>query len=312
MANELVKKEENAMVMDDSQFQMYLDTAKFEHNWRIGNLFAKSDLVPPQFKGKPENCMLAFNMATRLRVDPVMLMQKTCVIQGRPSMEAQLVIALVNARGPFKGPIHWEMLGKGEDRLCTAYAIHKGTGQRCEATVTWKMVELEGWSKKAGSKWLTIPEQMFKYRSAVFLARLYCPEVILGFETTDEVYDTYGRKQETSEKVSGLEGRLSKKIESTVSDTEGPEAPDAPGLRQIDDLMGDEIGSPEEASAEQTMDEPQSKGNEDPEHQECRFLCNDCSFEDDHFAKIVKKGEFAGWKCIKCFSSNTVDRRPAK
>ena len=79
----------------------------------------------------------------------------------------------------------------------TAFATHKKTNQICEATVTWDMVVAEGWNldktmKSGGvqkSKWNTMPDVMFTYRSATFFARFYCPEVLLGMQTKEELYD---------------------------------------------------------------------------------------------------------------------------
>jgi hypothetical protein len=48
------------------------------------------------------------------------------------------------------------------------------------------MAEAEGWTKKAGSKWLTMPDQMFAYRSAAWLIRRVCPEVVMGMMTAEE------------------------------------------------------------------------------------------------------------------------------
>ena len=52
-----------------------------------------------------------------------------------------------------------------------------------------QMAKDEGWSTKSGSKWRTMPEQMMKYRAAAFFARVYCPNVLMGFQTTDEIND---------------------------------------------------------------------------------------------------------------------------
>jgi hypothetical protein len=183
-------RETRAMVVDDGEFSMLLDSAKFAQLQRIGVMYARSKMVPAHFQGDEPSCMVAVQMAMRLNIDPFMFLQKTYVVGGKPGMEAPLVIALVNTRGPFKGPINWDLKRDektGEVMECTAYATHKGTGQVCSSTITWKMVEAEGWSKKNGSKWLTLREQMFKYRSAAFLARLYCPEVIMGMSTADEL-----------------------------------------------------------------------------------------------------------------------------
>jgi hypothetical protein len=51
------------------------------------------------------------------------------------------------------------------------------------------MVEAEGWNKKPGSKWLTMPEQMFLYRAGAFLVRVYAPEIAMGLPTIEELRD---------------------------------------------------------------------------------------------------------------------------
>ena len=51
------------------------------------------------------------------------------------------------------------------------------------------MAENEGWSKKNGSKWLTVPQVMLRYRAASFFARMNCPELTLGYYSKDEVLD---------------------------------------------------------------------------------------------------------------------------
>ncbi len=181
---------EELIVKDSGEYAMLFDTAKFNQAWRVATAFAQSGLVPDHFKDNIGGVFVVLHMATRMGLDPFMVLQKTYMVHGRPGMEAQLVIALVNSRGPFTGPIQWETSGTGDTRQWTAYATHKTTGERCEATVTWAMVKAEEWSTKKGSKWMTLPDLMGRYRSATFLARLYCPEVIMGLSTADELEDT--------------------------------------------------------------------------------------------------------------------------
>ena len=181
---------EELIVHDSGEYAMLFDSARFNQAYRVATAFATSGLVPDHFKNNPAGVFVVLHMATRLALDPFMALQKVYMVHGRPGMEAQLVIALVNARGPFTGPIQWEFSGEGDKRQWTAFATHAKTGERCEATVTWAMVKAEGWAAKNGSKWLTIPDLMGRYRSATFLARLYCPEVILGLSTADELEDT--------------------------------------------------------------------------------------------------------------------------
>lgn len=188
----VVPEKKALTVVDDGEFSMLLDSGKFGQLQRIGTMYARSKMVPAHFQGDEPSCMVAVQMAMRLGIDPFMFLQKTYVVGGKPGMEAPLVIALINTRGPFKGPIDWDLKrdDKGDVIECTAYATHRETGKVCSSTITWKMVEAEGWSKKNGSKWLTLREQMFKYRSAAFLGRLYCPEVLMGMGTVDELHDS--------------------------------------------------------------------------------------------------------------------------
>ncbi len=180
---------EQLIVRDNSEFALLLDSARFNQAWRVAKLFAASEMVPKHFQGKPESVFVVLHMALRLQVDPMMLMQNTYMVHGRPGMEAKLKIGLANSRGPFTGPIQYRLEGEGKDKRCTAYATHAKTGEVCEMTVDWKMVEAEGWSKKEGSKWLTLPDLMFRYRAASFLISLYCPEVVLGLPSVEELED---------------------------------------------------------------------------------------------------------------------------
>lgn len=185
------------IVSDNSELAFLLDTARFEHLQRIGNLFANSGLVPKHFQGNQAGCSIAVQMAFRMNVDPFMLMQALYMVHGKPGMEGKFAIGLINVRGPFTGPLQWRFDGtKGDkkdvrnwDWSCTCFATHKISGQLCELTIHWETVLAEGWYDKDGSKWRTMPEQMFRYRTASWLARAYCPEVIFGMHFADEIHD---------------------------------------------------------------------------------------------------------------------------
>ena len=207
-----------------SEASLMMDPNVFEHMQRVCKVYSASDVVPTQFRGNLANCMIAFELAHRMKANVFMLMQSMYVVQGKPGLEAKLVIALVNMRGPFRGPIQYDFKrdDKGKALACTAYATHKATGQRCEATVTWEIVEKEGWSKKNGSKWLTMPDQMFMYRSAAWLARAYCPEVIMGMHTADELEDTYQGVRYIDNEVRSTPARVAARLgAATVGQSDG-------------------------------------------------------------------------------------------
>lgn len=190
------------IVQDSSEFSALLDTGKFEQMWRIATIFSNSQLVPAHFQGKKENCFLGLQMAFRLGVDPMMLLQNTYIVGGRPGMESKMIIALINSSGLFEDPLEYEIEGddpKDKKYRVRAYATRKGTGKVCKGPwIDWDMVKGEGWDSKAGSKWKSIPSQMFCYRAAAFFGRLYCPERLLGMQTREELLDVTPEREPTA------------------------------------------------------------------------------------------------------------------
>lgn len=169
----------------------------FETAQREAKALASSDLVPTAYKGNVANTLLAMEVASRVGASPLAVMQNLHIVQGRPSWSASFLIACVNSCGRFS-PLRFETRG-GDDASKKDYAVRaistdKESGKDCTGSwVTWPMVEAEGWSKKSGSKWLTMPEQMFMYRAAAFWSRVFAPEISLGMHTSDEVEDVKGR-----------------------------------------------------------------------------------------------------------------------
>jgi hypothetical protein len=310
---EIVKREApQTIAVDTSSFASYLDTVKFMQIQRVAAMFAASDMVPVHYRGKTANCALAIHMSTRLDIDPMMFMQNSYVIHGKPGIQSIVAIALVNSRGPFTGPIQWKFAGtiKDKTRQCTAYVTHKVTGQVCESTVTWAMVEAEGWNKKDGSKWLSIPDQMFQYRSASFLAKLYCPEVLLGMVMKDELEDIEaGDKYEPTEKVSSLDEKLNrKKITSVQNSSESitqanPVPAELTPTAGQDSSVRDAELSEIDQFTKPVPPEAQNPSQDDrTEQKPCRYLCNACSNEFDTLAGPKKD------LCRKCLSSDILDR----
>ena len=75
-------------------------------------------------------------------------------------------------------------------QTCRAWVIEKETGDRLDGpTVSIQMAIDESWLTKNGSKWLTMPEVMLRYRAASFFGRLYAPELLMGLQTQEEVED---------------------------------------------------------------------------------------------------------------------------
>ena len=170
---------------------VFSDMQAFEDAQRRAKALASSTLIPPQFQGQQgfANCLVALEIANRMRMSPFQVMQNLHIIHGRPSWSSQFIIGLINGCGRFS-PLRYDVTGQGDTLACTCVATELASGNDLRGpTVTMAMAKREGWSTKSGSKWQTMPELMIRYRAAAFWGRLYIPELLVGIQTQEEVVD---------------------------------------------------------------------------------------------------------------------------
>jgi hypothetical protein len=163
----------------------------FEDAQRIAKALASSTLIPPQFQGQQgfANCLVALEIAGRMNISPFLCMQHLHIIHGRPSWSSAFIIAMVNGCGRFT-PLRFEISGEGDSLACYAVATDIKTEQELKGpTITMLMAKKEGWSTKSGSKWITMPELMIRYRAAAFWGRLFAGDLLVGLQTQEEVID---------------------------------------------------------------------------------------------------------------------------
>lgn len=170
---------------------LFFDVPLFVHAQRVCQMLITSTMVPDHFRGPDNlgNCMIALNYAHRVGIDPFMAMQKMYIIHGKPGVETQLQIALLNASGRFS-PLKYKLTGEGMEMKCVAYATELQSKEVIEGPeVSMALAKREGWYDKKGSKWKTMPEMMLHYRAAAFFIRVHSPETTLGVLTPEELHD---------------------------------------------------------------------------------------------------------------------------
>lgn len=185
MSTEIVPREEK----QNQVVHLPHDASTFQTHLMMADMFAKSTIVPADYQGNASNCFIAIDMAARMKMSPIAVMQSLYIVYGKPAWDAKFMISCVNFCGRFSA-IQYEETGEGDDRGCVAWATEKETGEVLRSTrVTIAMAKQEGWFSKKGSKWQTMPGLMLRYRSATFFARTYCPELTLGLYMADEIED---------------------------------------------------------------------------------------------------------------------------
>lgn len=167
---------------------------QFEVMQRMAKMYTESTIVPDIYKDNIGNCVIALDMAMRMGCNPLMCMQNLYIVHGNPAFSSKFLIATINASGRFS-PLRYEF--KGEESTqnygCRCVAYETSDKEHKEPLhgdwITMGMADKEGWTKKNGSKWQSMPSQMLRYRAAAFWQRVYCPEISMGLITKEEADD---------------------------------------------------------------------------------------------------------------------------
>ena len=188
---------------------MWNDAKMMNQSFRMARMLADSALVPDSYKGAPQNCVVAIDIANRMGISPLMVMQNLYVVKGKPSWSGSFCAAAINVSGRFT-PLEFIFVGERDKPSwgCYATAVRAANGVRCYSdTITMAMAAAEGWLNKPGSKWKTMPMQMMMYRAAAFFARAHCSDILLGLPTYEEVQDVKGYEEEGKQTVVTLENK---------------------------------------------------------------------------------------------------------
>ncbi|ABN42227.1 gp19 [Sodalis phage phiSG1] len=186
---------------------------------RLAGLMSEGTvMVPAHLRKKPSDCLAIVMQSARWGMDPFAVAQKTHVINGVLGYEAQLVNAVVSSSNAISGRFFYEYSGDWS-KCCTTREIQvkktdkdgvtKGVPKRVRAwndidekglsvrvgavlqgdtEITWgEPVYLSGVVVRNSPLWASNPRQQLAYLAVKYWARLYCPEVILGVYTHDEI-----------------------------------------------------------------------------------------------------------------------------
>lgn len=167
----------------------------FNQTLKMAQMLSQSSLVPQNYQGKPQDCFIAIDIASRLGCSPIYVMQNLYVVKGKPSWAGQACMAIIMASSRFAN-VRLCYVGKPgqDDRGCYVKATRLCDGEEVQGTlVTMAMAKGEGWT--SNSKWRTMPEQMLGYRAASFFARHHCPDALMGLQTDDEIVDVESAKR---------------------------------------------------------------------------------------------------------------------
>lgn len=149
---------------------------------QYSEMMAKSQIIPKDYQGKPENVLVAVQWGHEIGLPPLQAMQNIAVINGRPSLWGDAVLALVRGSGKL------EMIDERiENEVAICRVKRKG---ELEQVRTFSMAE----AKQAGllgkqGPWSQYPNRMLQMRARAFAMRDVFPDVLKGIAVAEEVQD---------------------------------------------------------------------------------------------------------------------------
>lgn len=155
----------------------------------LADYLQKSEMVPKDYRGKPENCIAAILMGTRLGLDPMQSLRSICVINGRASLFGDGMLAVVMSHRDFQGIRETFEPEAGELAKLTAVCkvLRRGVGEVVRS-FSWEDAVKAGLDKKPGP-WKEYPKRMLQMRARGFACRDAFPDALSGMETAEEMMD---------------------------------------------------------------------------------------------------------------------------
>lgn len=156
-----------------------------EQAYRIASAFAGSGMVPSAFANKPEACFVAIMAGAEVGLPPFQAMQSFAIINGRPSMWGDALVAVIRNQGFTMK--EW-FVGEGDDMVAHCAITRPDNGEVTLGEFSVADARKAGLWSKAGP-WQTSPKRMLKMRARAFAIRDGAADVLRGFQVREEVDD---------------------------------------------------------------------------------------------------------------------------
>lgn len=173
---------ENNLAVSDKKDFFSLAPRNLEEAMKYAKIISETDMVPKDFKGKPGNVLIAVQMGAEVGLPPTQALQNIAVINGRPALWGDAVLALVMA-SPECIDVAEE--DDGSTATCTIKRRGKSDVARTFSVEDAKQAGLHG---KSGP-WTQYPKRMRQMRARSFCVRDSFPHLLKGISVAEEVRD---------------------------------------------------------------------------------------------------------------------------
>ena len=167
-----------------TQSTFSLSPTTLKEAMQYADIMAKSTVVPTAYQGKSGNILVAVQMGADLGLKPMQALQNIAVINGRPSIYGDALLALVQVNPVFED-IQETFDASTDTATCTVkrknQTAHTATYSKVDATTAGL------WGKSG--PWKNYPKRMLQMRARGFALRDKFADVLGGLITAEEAQD---------------------------------------------------------------------------------------------------------------------------
>jgi len=151
----------------------------------LAEMLANSGMVPNRYINNPQATLVAMMMGQEIGLNPIQSLQNIAVINGKPSIYADALLALVQNHPAFGG-IEEEMDEANMTAYCTVW--RKGDQKKHTQSFSQKDAHTASlWGKQG--PWTQYPKRMLMWRARGFALRDKFADALGGLITVEEARD---------------------------------------------------------------------------------------------------------------------------
>lgn len=165
--------------------------------WRLSQLFAKSAAIPQSYFMGPNdkrldavtvtaNVFLGIQTGAELGLSPIQALSTIAVINGRPSLWGDGLLAVVRASKKCGAVNEW-IEGEGPQRVAYCETYRTDTQETIKRSFSWEDADKAKLTGK--DPWMKYPARMLQMRARAFCLRDAYADLLKGIKSGEEMLD---------------------------------------------------------------------------------------------------------------------------
>lgn len=168
---------------------------------QLGHHYAQTDMVPKQYRGKPEDAAVAIQWGMEIGLQPLQALQNVAVVNGNATLWGDALVALVKQSGQCE-----YLTTQWDEPAMTAIVSTKRKGEPTEETRTYSMADAEKAGLAGRQTYQQHGKRMIQARARSHVLRDVYADLLKGFqvrEVVEEDRDAFGEDYKTPAKEMG-------------------------------------------------------------------------------------------------------------